>query len=74
MRLMLGLTCVLNGGHLVEPLDRFALKHGNVFCSLDFLLDQVVHPSEYFHSAIVLYTAYLVSHSQILFLLTVISK
>ena len=54
--LMLGLMCVINGGHVVERFDRFALKHGKVFCLLKTLLDQVVHPLEYFHSAIILCT------------------
>ena len=55
MHLTLGLTHIVNGGHLVQPLDWLALQHGKLFCSLKALLDQVVHPLEYFHSIIVLY-------------------
>ena len=55
MHLTLGLTRIVNSGHLVQPLDWLALQHGKLFCSLKALLDQVVHPLEYFHSIIVLY-------------------
>ena len=38
--------CVVNGDHLVETVDHL----------LKTLFDQVVYPSEYIHSAIILYT------------------
>ena len=47
---------LMHGDHLVETLDWLALKHGNVYHLLKTLFDQVVHPSEYIHSTIVLYT------------------
>ena len=55
MHLTLGLTHIVNGSCLVQPLDWLALQHRKVFHSLKALLDQVVHPLEYFHSIIVLY-------------------
>ena len=46
MRLTLGLMCVVNGGRLFETLDWLALKHEKVYCLLETLLAQVVHPSK----------------------------
>ena len=54
MRLMLGLMCVVNDGCLVEPLNWLALYHRKVYHLLKTILAQLVHPSKYFHSAIVL--------------------
>ena len=56
MCLTLGLMCVVNGSPLVKLLNWVVLQHRKVFRSLKTLLDQVVHPLEYFHSTIVLYT------------------
>ena len=57
MCLMLGLTRVVNHGRLVEPLDWLLLySTGRYIICQKTLLDQVVYPTEYFHSAIVLYT------------------
>ena len=39
MYLTLGLTRVVNGGHLVEPLDWLALWHRKVFPLVKALLD-----------------------------------
>ena len=58
MEITMRLTCVVNGGCLVEPLDWLA-ESSIAWEGISFakdLLDQVVHPSEFFHSAIVLYT------------------
>ena len=49
---------IVNGGHLVEPLDwlvESSIAREGISLAKD-LLDQVVYPSEFFHSAIVLYT------------------
>ena len=50
------LTGIVNGGHLVKPLDWLALLHRKVYRLLKTLLNQVVHLLEYIHSVIVLYT------------------
>ena len=50
------LMCVVNGDHLVKTLERLALYHGKVYHLLKTFFDQVVHPSEYIHSTIILYT------------------
>ena len=42
MCLMLGLTYLVNGECLVEPLDWLALLHGKVYCLLKTLFAQVV--------------------------------
>ena len=56
MEITMHLMRVVNGGCLVEPFDWLALYHRKVYCWLKILLDQEVHPSEFFHSTIVLYT------------------
>ena len=48
------LTCVVNGGRLVKPLDWLGIWYRKVYRLLKTLLAQVVHPLKYFHSTIVL--------------------
>ena len=47
---------VVIGDCLVETLDWLALYNGKVHRLLKTLFNQIVHPSEYIHSAIILYT------------------